>query len=173
MMTEKEGELMAVQKKLMMTEKAMMMEKQMMMFKQKAMMMRRQKEKMLKKQKQPEITRLQPQGLSGNTSISGVRQDCRVTAWSPWSQQCSSTCGSGVRHRFRTVTQAAIGGGADCPTKLERRKRCRLPPCPKCVEVIIIIILIIIITIIITIIVFIIIIIRVPPCPKCVEVIVF
>ena len=67
----KEGELMAVQKKLMMTEKAMMMEKQMMMFKQKqmmmnkqkAMMMRRQQEKMLKKrsQKQPEITRLQHQ----------------------------------------------------------------------------------------------------------------
>ena len=65
----KEGELMAVQKKLMMTEKAMMMEKQMMMFKQKQMMMnkqkemmmRRQKEKMLKKQKQPAITRLQPQ----------------------------------------------------------------------------------------------------------------
>merc|ERR1712032_1046800 len=127
----KEGELMAVQKKLMMTEKAMMMEKQMMMFKQKqmmmnkqkAMMMRRQQEKMLKKQaqKQPEITRLQPQGLPGNTSITGVRQDCRVTAWSPWSQQCSSTCGSGVRHRFRTVTQTAMGGGADCPTKLERR----------------------------------------------------
>merc|ERR1719352_2227323 len=138
----KEGELMAVRKKLMMTEKAMMMEKQMMMFKQKqmmmnkqkAMMMRRQKEKMLKKRKQPANTRLQPQGLPGNTSISGVRQDCRVTAWSPWSQQCSSTCGSGVRHRFRTVTQAAIGGGADCPTKLERRKRCRLPPCPQCVE---------------------------------------
>ena len=64
----KEGELVAVQKKLMMTEKAMMMEKQMMMFKQKqmmmnkqkAMMMRRQKEMMLKKQK-PEMTRLQPQ----------------------------------------------------------------------------------------------------------------
>jgi len=138
----KEGELMAVQKKLMMTEKAMMMEKQMMMFKQKQMMMnkqkqmmmRRQKEMVLKKQQQPEMTRLQAQGLPGNTSTAGVRQDCRVTAWSPWSQQCSSTCGSGVRHRFRTVTQAAVGGGADCPTKLERRKRCRLPPCPRCVE---------------------------------------
>lgn len=137
----KEGELVAVQKKLMMTEKAMMMEKQMMMFKQKqmmmnkqkAMMMRRQKEMMLKKQK-PEMTRLQPQVLPGNSSTAGDRQDCRVTAWSPWSQQCSSTCGSGVRHRFRTVTQAAVGGGADCPTKLERRKRCRLPPCPRCVE---------------------------------------
>ena len=63
----KEGELVAVQKKLMMTEKAMMMEKQMMMFKQKQMMMnkqkatmmRRQKEMMLKKQQQPEMTRLQ------------------------------------------------------------------------------------------------------------------
>ena len=67
----KEGELMAVQKKLMMTEKAMMMEKQMMMFKQKqmmmnkqkAMMMRQQKEMMLKKKHQkPEMTsRLQPE----------------------------------------------------------------------------------------------------------------
>merc|ERR1719151_251634 len=119
----------------MMMEKQMMMfkQKQMMMNKQKAMMMRRQKEMMLKKQK-PEMTRLQAQGLPGNTSTAGVRQDCRVTAWSPWSQQCSSTRGSGVRHRFRTVTQAAVGGGADCPTKLERRKRCRLPPCPRCVE---------------------------------------
>merc|ERR1712083_543293 len=106
------------------TEKAMMMEKQMMMFKQKEMMIR--------KLEQPEITRLQSQ--SGNASIAGEQQDCRVTAWSPWSQQCSSTCGSGVRHRFRTVTQAAIGGGAECPAKLERRKRCRLPPCPRCVE---------------------------------------
>merc|ERR1712037_666666 len=102
----KEGELMAVQKKLMMTEKEMMMfkQKQMMMNKQKQMMMRRQKEMVLKKQQQPEMTRLQAQGLPGNTSTAGVRQDCRVTAWSPWSQQCSSTCGSGVRHRFRTVT---------------------------------------------------------------------
>merc|ERR1712210_69126 len=118
----KEGGLMAVK------------QKQMMMFKQKQMMMRRQKEMVLKKQKQQQPERLQAQGLPGNTSTAGVRQDCRVTAWSPWSQQCSSTCGSGVRHRFRTVTQAAVGGGADCPTKLERRKRCRLPPCPRCVE---------------------------------------
>ena len=75
----KEGELAAVQKKLMMTEKAMMMEKQMMMFKQKqmmmnkqkAMMMRRQKEMMLKKQKQPEMTRLQTQArMLIKTSIS-------------------------------------------------------------------------------------------------------
>merc|ERR1719458_232917 len=87
---------------------------------------------MIRKLEQPEITRLQSQ--SGNASIAGEQQDCRVTAWSPWSQQCSSTCGSGGRHRFRTVTQAAVGGGADCPTKLERRKRCRLPPCPRCVE---------------------------------------
>ena len=51
----KEGELMAVQKKLMMavqkklmmTEKAMMMEKQMMMFKQKQMMMNKQKAMMM------------------------------------------------------------------------------------------------------------------------------
>ena len=80
----KEGELMAVQKKLMMTEKAMMMEKQMMMFKQKqmmmnkqkAMMMRRQQEKMLKKksQKQPEITRLQHQArISTQKSFQSVQ----------------------------------------------------------------------------------------------------
>merc|ERR1719206_817339 len=121
----------------------MFKQKQMMMNKQKAMMMRRQKEMMMKRQQQqqqqqqgPEETRLGAQRASSNASMAGdVRQDCLVTAWSPWSHQCSSTCGSGVRHRFRTVSQPARGGGADCPTKLERRKRCRLPPCSRCVEI--------------------------------------
>merc|ERR1712054_591720 len=98
--------------KAMMMEKQMMMfkQKQMMMNKQKAMMMRRQKEMMMKRQQQqqqqqgPEETRLGAERASSNVSMAGnVRQDCRVTAWSPWSHQCSSTCGSGVRHRFRTV----------------------------------------------------------------------
>ena len=53
-----------------------------------------------------------------------------VTAWSPWSVQCSSSCGRGYRHRFRTVSQEATGDGRPCPRKLERQKKCRLPPCP-------------------------------------------
>ena len=52
-----------------------------------------------------------------------------MTAWSPWSVQCSSSCGRGYRHRFRTVSQDASGDGRQCPRKLERQKKCRLPPC--------------------------------------------
>ena len=56
--------------------------------------------------------------------------DCVVTAWSPWSDQCSSTCGQGHRLRFRSVTVPSTGHGRPCPHSLQRYKRCRLPSCP-------------------------------------------
>ena len=61
----KEDELMAVQKKLMMTEKAMMMEKQMMMFKQKQMMMNKQKAMMMRRQKEIMMKRQHHQQQQG------------------------------------------------------------------------------------------------------------
>lgn len=57
-------------------------------------------------------------------------QDCELTAWSPWSVQCSATCGRGFRHRFRTVSKPALGGGQPCSRKLDKKKKCRLPSCP-------------------------------------------
>jgi len=133
---EKMGELLAAQKKLMMMEKRMMMDKQMMMFKQKQMMMAKQRAML--KQKQQHLmsgSNHMRQQLFANSTIDKqtkvVNQDCQVTAWSPWSVQCSSSCGRGYRHRFRTVTQMTKGVGRPCPKKLERQKKCRLPACPE------------------------------------------
>jgi len=128
------GELNAAQKKLMMMEKRMMMDKQMMMFKQKQMMMAKQRSMQEEKQKMMMSGVLdRRQNLFTNTSVEPVRieedRDCMVTAWSPWSVQCSTSCGRGYRHRFRTVSQDAAGDGRPCPRKLERQKKCRLPPC--------------------------------------------
>ena len=119
------SELEAAKKKLMMMEKHRMMNKQMMMFKQKQMMMAQQKEKMMKQVSAPRL-----QSSTMTSSVSNVSQDCEVTAWSPWSVSCSSSCGQGYRHRFRSVSTPASGQGRPCPDKLERYKRCRLPACP-------------------------------------------
>jgi len=131
----KTGELMAAQKKLMMMEKRMMMDKQMMMFKQKQMMMAKQRMMQEQKQKMMMLGQLNAkQKMTTNTSLvntmTNMDMDCLVTAWSPWSVQCSSTCGRGYRHRFRTISQEAAGKGKPCPRRLERQKKCRLPSCP-------------------------------------------
>jgi len=129
----RKDELNAAKKKLMMMEKHRMMNKQMMLFKQKQMMMAKQKERMLQNQGQMFKSSSPIMQVSNNQSILNEHQDdqdCVVTSWSPWSVQCSSTCGHGHRHRFRSVTSAARGRGRSCPEKLQRYKRCRLPSCP-------------------------------------------
>lgn len=132
---QKIGELLAAQKKLMMMEKKMMMDKQMMVFKQKQMMMAKQRAMMEQKQKQMMMSGLSVHKANSTTaraySTDSIDQDCVVTAWSPWSIGCSSSCGRGYRHRFRTVSQEQSGVGKSCPRKLERQKKCRLPPCPE------------------------------------------
>jgi len=65
------------------------------------------------------------------TNSSQHAQDCELTSWSPWSVQCSATCGRGFRHRFRTVSKPASVGGQPCSRKLEKKKKCRLPACPR------------------------------------------
>merc|ERR1712043_13745 len=106
------------------------------MFKQKQAMMARQKEMMMGKQQRQilitpqQLTSSLTQSFNSSTGKEKV-QDCAVTAWSPWSVSCSASCGQGHRHRFRSVTQEARGGGRRCPDKMERFKRCRLPSCPR------------------------------------------
>jgi len=127
-----EQQLMMEQKKMMMMEKQIMMRSQMGMFKKKQMEMAKQQEMMAIKQKAMMMAREQQDSRSlSNVTLSGQRenQDCEVTAWSPWSEQCSSSCGRGFRHRFRSLMRPATGTGKPCPRKLERRKKCRLPPC--------------------------------------------
>merc|ERR1719348_1690988 len=115
-----------------------MMDKQMLIFKQKQMMMANKKREIMEKQKQMllnstklnEYIHIDPIRRS-NTS-NNEDKDCVVTAWSPWSSQCSSSCGlGGYRSRFRTVVQESVGSSSKpCPRKMERRKKCRLPACP-------------------------------------------
>lgn len=129
----KEEMLAAEQKKLMMMEKQMMMRSQMMMFKKKQMMMAKQRQMMAQKQKQMMMRGQQVENILAEADDTQAEiqnnQDCEVTAWSPWSEQCSATCGRGFRQRFRQVTRPSSGSGRPCPRKLERRKKCRLPPC--------------------------------------------
>jgi hypothetical protein len=53
---------------------------------------------------------------------------CATSSWSAWSA-CSATCGEGISHRSRSVTDHAEDGGTDCPALLEH-KACRIEDCP-------------------------------------------
>jgi len=120
-------ELQNAKKKLMLMQKQRMMNKQMMMFKQKQMMMAKQRA--MHQQVPPSLSG-SPAPVTLGLNETMANQDCQLTAWSPWSVQCSSTCGRGFRTRFRAVRAARTGGGRECPARLHRQKRCRLPACP-------------------------------------------
>lgn len=49
--------------------------------------------------------------------------DCQLSPWSEWSR-CSVTCGVGYQERSRTVLAQPGPGGAPCPARLSRRRRC-------------------------------------------------
>ncbi|XP_072198495.1 thrombospondin type-1 domain-containing protein 7B [Excalfactoria chinensis] len=55
--------------------------------------------------------------------------DCRLSAWSAWSQ-CSQTCGSGGQMvRGRTVLLKAAAEGRPCPGQLSQHRSCPVKPC--------------------------------------------
>ncbi|CAG9792251.1 unnamed protein product [Diatraea saccharalis] len=62
---------------------------------------------------------------SGNNSDRGEARagDCQMSAWSEWSH-CSVSCGIGFQQRTRTVLVEPSPGGAACPPRLVRRRRC-------------------------------------------------
>lgn len=60
----------------------------------------------------------------------GPPVDCMVTPWTDWSE-CKQTCGKEYVTRTRMIKLPASNGGKKCPKKLERRKKCKLPKCPR------------------------------------------
>lgn len=68
-----------------------------------------------------------PQSSSANAYNQAV--DCVVSDWSDWSR-CTTSCGTGLKERFRKILRNPGLGGKRCPTNLFKRKHCYGPPCP-------------------------------------------
>ena len=71
--------------------------------------------------------------ISRGTGRDGGRAedvDCSVTQWASWSS-CSASCGKSYKTRHRMIRREARGDGQPCPTKLDKRKRCKVPKCRK------------------------------------------
>ncbi|KAM7097072.1 thrombospondin type-1 domain-containing protein 7B isoform 4-T6 [Ciconia maguari] len=61
--------------------------------------------------------------------VVGCAVDCRLSAWSAWSQ-CSHTCGAGGQMvRGRSVVLRAVGEGRPCPEQLAQHRSCPVKPC--------------------------------------------
>lgn len=60
----------------------------------------------------------------------GERIDCMVTDWTPW-EECTEKCGKQYVTRTRMIKRQPENGGKKCPKKLTRRRKCRLPKCPR------------------------------------------
>jgi hypothetical protein len=58
---------------------------------------------------------------------------CKVSAWSEW-EECSKSCGAGIRTRSREVLQLPSSGGYVCP-ELSEIRRCNEHSCPHDCEV--------------------------------------
>jgi hypothetical protein len=56
--------------------------------------------------------------------------DCTVTEWGPYEITCSTTCGSGVRRRFR-VKHPTLDGGRERPMLISTKVCTVSAPCPK------------------------------------------
>eukprot|EP00929_Paragymnodinium_shiwhaense_P121881 TRINITY_DN942_c0_g1_i1.p1 TRINITY_DN942_c0_g1~~TRINITY_DN942_c0_g1_i1.p1 ORF type:complete len:1559 (-),score=404.24 TRINITY_DN942_c0_g1_i1:474-5150(-) len=54
---------------------------------------------------------------------------CKYSAWQAWGM-CSRTCGTGYRHRERTIAKTAKRGGDLCEGQLEELGTCSMSACP-------------------------------------------
>ncbi|XP_049865590.1 spondin-1 isoform X2 [Pectinophora gossypiella] len=69
------------------------------------------------------VSSIVPVSNSLNGPVLSGSNDCQVSGWSEWSR-CSVTCGVGYQERTRTVLVPAGPGGAPCPSRMSRRRRC-------------------------------------------------
>eukprot|EP00929_Paragymnodinium_shiwhaense_P118522 TRINITY_DN90434_c0_g1_i1.p1 TRINITY_DN90434_c0_g1~~TRINITY_DN90434_c0_g1_i1.p1 ORF type:complete len:1555 (-),score=394.78 TRINITY_DN90434_c0_g1_i1:60-4724(-) len=57
-------------------------------------------------------------------------KDCIISEWTPWTKECSVTCGSGQLERTRKVISDAQGAGLRCLGDLSQTKPCTVGRCP-------------------------------------------
>ncbi|XP_064307109.1 thrombospondin type-1 domain-containing protein 7B isoform X1 [Phalacrocorax carbo] len=73
--------------------------------------------------------RLEKPAQTSSRCVVGCAVDCRLSAWSAWSQ-CSHTCGAGGQMvRGRSVVLRAVGEGRPCPEQLTQHRSCPVKPC--------------------------------------------
>ncbi|NWT41467.1 THS7B protein, partial [Chroicocephalus maculipennis] len=73
--------------------------------------------------------RLEKPVQTSSRCVVGCAVDCRLSAWSAWSQ-CSHTCGAGGQMvRGRSVVLRAAGEGRPCPQQLTQHRSCPVKPC--------------------------------------------
>ncbi|NXT48186.1 THS7B protein, partial [Pluvianellus socialis] len=73
--------------------------------------------------------RLEQPLQTSSRCVVGCAVDCRLSAWSAWSQ-CSHTCGAGGQMvRGRSVVLRAAGEGRPCPEQLTQHRSCPVKPC--------------------------------------------
>ncbi|NXN47599.1 THS7B protein, partial [Rhinoptilus africanus] len=73
--------------------------------------------------------RLEKPLQTSSRCLVGCAVDCRLSAWSAWSQ-CSHTCGAGGQMvRGRSVVLRAAGEGRPCPRQLTQHRSCPVKPC--------------------------------------------
>jgi len=54
--------------------------------------------------------------------------NCSMSSWNPWSE-CSQTCDTGNKRRFRDILQAPEGSGKACDGTLGETTHCMVKPC--------------------------------------------
>ncbi len=89
--------------------------------------------KMHHKRKKHDRLSIKPQEveLKDKTTQGRDSMDCVMSDWTSWSP-CSTTCGQSYKYKRRIVKQHPVSGGKNCPRKLEKKRRCKVEHCRKC-----------------------------------------
>lgn len=100
----------------------------------KARLMEKEKRRERKRQMRERKRRMKAEKMrmrkANMTNSIGDAVDCMVTDWTPW-EECTEKCGKQYITRTRMIKRASENGGKRCPKKLTRKRKCKLPKCPR------------------------------------------